>query len=85
LKGKFCILSTTNCLKSCIIIAFVAPRLFSIEQDPSQPTRLHLRGKPGQKAVTIEYADGNTDAENARGAQQWAAALRFLIKHANNT
>lgn len=56
----------------------------SVEQDTNQPTRINLRGKPGQKAVTLEYADGNTDVENTRGAQQWAAALRFLIKHANS-
>jgi hypothetical protein len=52
----------------------------SAEQDPTNPVRLHLRGRPGQKAVLLEYADGNTEADNVRGAQQWAAALRFLIK-----
>jgi hypothetical protein len=51
-----------------------------VEQDPTNPVRLHLRGRPGQKAVLLEYADGNTEADNVRGAQQWAAALRFLIK-----
>jgi hypothetical protein len=56
-----------------------------VEQDATVPTRLHLRGKPGQKNVLLEYADGNTEAENVRGAQQWAAALRFLIRHNNSS
>lgn len=67
------------------VCRFVSGVRDSVEQDPTVPARLHLRGKPGQKAVLLEYADGNTETENVRGAQQWAAALRFLIRHNNNS
>lgn len=56
-----------------------------MELDNNMPTRLHLRGKPGQKAVVLDFAEGSKEEDNARGAQQWAAALGFLIKSAIST
>lgn len=56
-----------------------------MELDSNIPTRLHLRGKPGQKAVVLDYAEGPKEADNVRGAQQWAAALGFLIKNASSS
>ncbi|KAJ1428882.1 P-loop containing nucleoside triphosphate hydrolase protein [Ochromonadaceae sp. CCMP2298] len=50
----------------------------SAERD-SDPKRLHLKGRPGQKSVLVEYAGGATDQENEKGAQQWQASLQFLI------
>ena len=55
-----------------------------MELDSNLPSRLLLKGKPGQKAVLLEYADGNTEEDNIKGVQQWEAALKFLIKHASS-
>ena len=57
----------------------------SVEQDSGNPARLQLRGRPGQKHVQLEFADAASEADNARGAQQWIAALRFLIKNATSS
>lgn len=58
---------------------------YSVEQDIVHASQLHLRGRPGQKSVLLEYADGSTLEENQKGAQQWTAALRYLMQQQQKT
>mmetsp|Transcript_9688 Transcript_9688/g.16176 ORF Transcript_9688/g.16176 Transcript_9688/m.16176 type:complete len:737 (-) Transcript_9688:169-2379(-) len=48
-------------------------------QDGGDPNRIVLKGRPGQKTVTLEYADGNSEQERRKGLQQWVAALQFIL------
>jgi hypothetical protein len=50
-----------------------------VEPDEKHPLELHLIGRPGQKSVHLEYANGSSEDVNQKAVLQWVAALKYLV------
>ena len=59
------------------MICFVLIFQHSIECGKDGDRTFTLKGKPGAKSLTLEYAE----ADGAEGFAVWLEAVRFLILH----